>query len=423
MPGEQAEPPTGHADAGELRRDRGVVGRKHRPEARGHRVEAAVVEGHRLGVADDELHLDAGVVGARARPFDQVGREVEAGHSAPPRRAHGDSPAPVATSSHRSPRAARPPAADGRGRSSGAPRSARRGRSPRRLCVFVFSSSKAIELPSFVPPETASQPIPIREGGSARALARRQLGEHLLRPRRDLVIDLELIALGLHRLDRGGNRDGLPAFACPIAPKIAPKMIPARARRGRRRGTSSPRRRARTASRTAGRPSPPGRRRAVPPARWSAARRSARPSSARCRRSPPARPESRCRRGSRRHAPPPGSSDRRRRSSAPRAVGPEASMARSMDALRRDPRVQVVVVVDERNHDARRALQRQARPDVDLSRPPRRSGRRAPAPAGGRPGRRPRWPLAPVEPRVVDVDVEAVLVRGVPDASTDSVPK
>jgi hypothetical protein len=79
-----------------------------------------------------------------------------------------------------------------------------------------------------------------------------------------------------------------------------------------------------------------------------------------------------------------------------------------------EPRVQVVVVIPKNLHDARRAREPRVRTDEDEGGP---RGHEAVDEILGQAvldlARDEGWPLAPVPPRVVDVDVEPILMRRV----------
>ena len=87
-------------------------------------------------------------------------------------------------------------------------RGRRRARARTKSSTPSSSSRIAIPMPEKPAPMIATRawrapPSPLTDAPGIAVLGGGQLGEQLLRLRRDLVVDLDLVALGLHRADRG----------------------------------------------------------------------------------------------------------------------------------------------------------------------------------------------------------------------------
>src|ERR1700722_9349747 len=71
-PGRHRDPSSGSADADKLAGCSLVIGREHRPERRGHAIEAGALKRQLLGIALDPLDVNAGLVGTSGRAFEKL---------------------------------------------------------------------------------------------------------------------------------------------------------------------------------------------------------------------------------------------------------------------------------------------------------------------------------------------------------------
>ena len=131
--GDEPDPAARPGDPDELVRGPLLVRREHRPEDRAHDVEAAVVERQRLGVALDELGVEALGLGAPTGPVEQGRDVVDADDlAAAPRGCEGGVAAArsrrrarARSSGRRGPRSAAPTRSGSASRSCGSRRSTR----------------------------------------------------------------------------------------------------------------------------------------------------------------------------------------------------------------------------------------------------------------------------------------------------------